>query len=149
MGPPSGSKGGTCFVAKCPMCYRHTQFRLLERLLPGTFETIVIGVICDACNFEVLTSEPEEVDRLRQARAIRSRMEDGEIDESAATAELELLDSRVLARIKVEARTWECPRCHEFNPVSIPECWKCQYELVLPEPDGADLDPSNGCDEEG
>lgn len=146
MGPPSGTKGDVCFVTKCPMCFRETEFCLLERYVDrgdGT-EVIVIGVICDACTFEVLTADSAERERLRQAAAIRSRLGDGASDETTAAAELESLGSNILARIEDEARTWECPRCHEFNPLSISECWKCQYQSELPGTEGLEtVDPED------
>jgi hypothetical protein len=150
MGPPSGSKGGTCFVTKCPMCYREAQFCLLEKYLDRgeTTETVVIGVICEKCNFEVLTTDVTERERLKEASAIWSRFESCDVDDPTAAAELDGLSLATLARIKDEARTWECPRCHEVNPVSISECWKCQYQLDLPGAESLEtVDPEDWEDE--
>lgn len=129
MGVRSGQSWGPCFPARCPMCAQDTTFNLLVQF--NLDETTIIGVICEKCDYEVLTDSPEEREKLSQAAQLWRQHEDGNLDAADLVSALEQLDSTTLARIISEARAWKCPKCEHQNPLHFVTCWHCSYERPL------------------
>jgi hypothetical protein len=104
MGHPSGFKGEPCFVTKCPMCLKEVTFCLLCRSLNDPIENLIVGVICDDCNFEVMSDDKEETQKLIEASAMFQQLEKEEINETQYKQELGALECRTLSKIQDEAR---------------------------------------------